>query len=387
MTRKYVLAVDAINIRSGGGVTHLSQLLNAAEPVLGGLQHIHIWTCRETASKLPEKDWLTIHTPSWVDSNLFVRTLAQQFLIPKLVKRLGCDILYCPGGTLPAIRSIPTITMSQNMLPFEPEESRRFGVWSPMWLKMHTLRRIQGRAFRRADGLVFLTDYARERVIRVLGNIDSYIALIPHGIEERFRISPRKTKLLSHCSAQNPFRVLYVSILMPYKHQVEVAKAAALLRSKGFPIEMCFVGASWGEYGKHFALLLKQLDPEGEFLKWSGHKPFESMHSMYGGADLFVFASSCENLPNIMIEAMAAGLPIASSNKGPMPEVLGDAGIYFNPDFPSSIAESIEYLANDADLRSDLALRAYNLAKKYSWQRCASQTIEFFVGVAKSNGG
>jgi glycosyltransferase involved in cell wall biosynthesis len=84
---------------------------------------------------------------------------------------------------------------------------------------------------------------------------------------------------------------------------------------------------------------------------------------------------------------MAAGLPIACSNKGPMPEVLGDAGIYFNPDFPSSIAESIEYLANDADLRSDLALRAYNLAKKYSWQRCASQSIEFFVGVAKSNGG
>lgn len=386
MNKKYVLAVDAVNIRSGGGVTHLSQLLNAAEPVLAGLHHIHIWTCRETASKLPEKDWLTIHTPSWVDSNLFVRTIAQQFVIPKLVQRLGCDILYCPGGTLPAIRSIPTITMSQNMLPFEPEESRRFGIGSPMWLKLHILRRIQGRAFRRADGLVFLTDYARERVIRVLGRVDSHIALIPHGIEERFRIAPRKPRLLSHCSTQNPFRVLYVSILMPYKHQVEVAKAAALLRSKGFPIEMCFVGASWGVYGKRFGLLLKQLDPEGQFLKWSGHEPFKSMHSMYGGADVFVFASSCENLPNIMIEAMAAGLPIASSNKGPMPEVLRDAGIYFNPECPSSIAESIEHLANDADLRSDLALRAHNLAKKYSWQRCASQSFEFFVSVAKTNG-
>lgn len=386
MNKKYVLAIDAINIRVGGGVTHLSQLLHAAEPALADLQHIHIWACEETASRLPEREWLTIHKPFWVDNNLLIRTLAQQFILPVLIKRLGCNILYCPGGNLPTIRSIPSITMSQNMLPFEPDESRRFGILSLMWIKMQILRRTQGRAFRRADGLVFLTDYARERVIRALGRIDSHIALIPHGIEERFLRPPRKPRLISECSTQKPFRVLYVSIVMPYKHQVEVAKAAAFLRGKGFPIEMCFVGAIWGEYGKRFTLLLKQLDPEGQFLKWTGHEPFESMHRRYGEADAFVFASSCENLPNIMIEAMAAGLPIASSKKGPMPEVLGDSGIYFDPECPKAIAESIEQLAKDADLRSDFALRAHNMAKNYSWQRCASQSLAFFVSVAKTRG-
>jgi glycosyltransferase involved in cell wall biosynthesis len=386
MNKKYVLAINAINIRAGGGVTHLSRLLHAAEPMVDGLWNIHIWTCRETASKLPDRNWLTIHTPFWAESNLLVRTLAQQVWLPVVVKRFGCNILYCPGGTLPAIRNIPVITMSQNMLPFEPDEARRFGIGSPMWLKLQILRYIQGRAFRRADGLVFLTNYAREVVTRALGRIAPHIALVPHGIEERFLIPPRIPRLLSECSTQNPFRVLYVSILMPYKHQLEVAQAAALLRNKGLPIEMCFIGASWGEYGKRFGELLKQLDSSGQYLKWLGHEPFESVHKMYGEADAFIFASSCENLPNIMIEAMAASLPIASSRKGPMPEVLGDAGIYFDPECPNSIAECIEKLAKDSDLRTDLSLRAHNLAKTYSWRRCASQSLEFFVNVARMTG-
>lgn len=386
MNRKYVLAIDAVNIRAGGGVTHLSRLLQEAEPVVVGLSHIHIWTCKETASKLPDKDWLTIHTPSWADGSLLLRTLSQQLWMPFLVKRMGCDVLFCPGGSLPAFRFIPLITMSQNMLPFEQVEANRFGIGSPMWLKMQILRRVQGSSFLRADGILFLTNYARDRVFSALGRIDAQVTLVPHGIEDRFLIAPRQPRILAQCSIRNPFRVLYVSIVMPYKHQVEVAQAATILRNKGFPIEMCFVGASWGRYGIRFVELLSELDPGGHFLKWTGHEPFETMHMMYRDADAFVFASSCENLPNIMIEAMAAGLPIASSCKGPMPEVLGDAGVYFDPESPTSIAESIEHLAKDEDLRASLALNAHNLAKAYSWRRCASQSLEFINSVVRANG-
>ena len=60
--------------------------------------------------------------------------------------------------------------------------------------------------------------------------------------------------------------------------------------------------------------------------------PYHELHSEYKDADLGVFASSCENLPIILIEKMASGLPIACSNKGPMPEVLGSAGVYFDPE-------------------------------------------------------
>jgi glycosyltransferase involved in cell wall biosynthesis len=157
-----------------------------------------------------------------------------------------------------------------------------------MRIKMRLLRLSQGRSFRRAQGLIFLTHYAENEISMVLGGITCPTALVPHGIEARFLLAPRPQRPLAEFTAEHPFRVLYVSILMPYKHQLEVAKAAAELRSQGLPIEIRFVGATWGSYGREFKRVIKSLDPHGAFLKWSGHEPFEALHRFYGEADATV---------------------------------------------------------------------------------------------------
>jgi glycosyltransferase involved in cell wall biosynthesis len=274
--------------------------------------------------------------------------------------------------------------MSQNMLPFEPEEAIRFGRWSWMRLKMWLLRKSQGRSFKKADGLIFLTEYARKGVSRWLGRGQGLQALIPHGIEPRFAADPKPQRHAHNYSFDQPFTFLYVSILMPYKHQIEVAKAASELRRGGLPIRVRFVGADWGRYGQQFRETLRQLDPMEAFLIWPGSIPFSALHSEYLNADAFVFASSCENLPNILIEAMAAGLPIACSKSGPMPDVLGNAGVYFYPVQTRDIAEAMRTLVNSANLRGRLAAQAKELSRAYSWQRCAKDTFEFIATVAAS---
>lgn len=93
--------------------------------------------------------------------------------------------------------------------------------------------------------------------------------------------------------------------------------------------------------------------------------------------DHFVFASSCENMPNTLVEAIAAGLPLACSRRGPMHEILGDAGLYFDPESHLSIAEAIRRLIDDPLLRDDLTSRARQLSQQYSWPRCAHQTWAF----------
>jgi len=70
-------------------------------------------------------------------------------------------------------------------------------------------------------------------------------------------------------------------------------------------------------------------------------------------------------------------LPIACSRRGPMPEVLEDAGEYFDPEVPESIANALRQLIADPDLRQRLALRAKTLAARYSWERCAKETWSF----------
>ena len=83
-----------------------------------------------------------------------------------------------------------------------------------------------------------------------------------------------------------------------------------------------------------------------------------------------------------MIEAMAAGLPIVCSDRGPMPEVLGDAGGYFDPNDSESIAVAIRNLALNTKLRQSIAEKAWVISKKYSWDVCANETFKFIATVA-----
>jgi glycosyltransferase involved in cell wall biosynthesis len=142
-----------------------------------------------------------------------------------------------------------------------------------------------------------------------------------------------------------------------------------------------------GGRGRAARLLEKEIadnDPAGHFVKCLGFVPHDDLPSLLAGADLFVFASSCENMPNTLVEAMAIGLPIACSNRGPMPEVLCDGGVYFDPENPQSIAAAIETLIRDPELRMSVAKRAKGLSGQYSWTRCAAETWSFLRAVSES---
>lgn len=377
------LGIDASNLRLGGGVTHLSRLLQAGDPVSLGFEKVTIWACQSTITELPNRSWLEFRNSDWTEAGVVKRTICQQLKLPNELLASGCDVLFAPGGTLSRNRCMPAVTMSQNMLPFEAGEAARFGVISFMWLKMKLLRYFQGRSFITADGLIFLTRYAQQAVQVELRNLCRNNIVIPHGVEQRFFSAPRAQRLLKDCSIRSPFRFLYVSIVMPYKHQITVAQAIKLLRDRGLPVEIQFIGGAWGAYGNQFRRELDSLDPEHRFLHWLGAEPFDRLHDYYKSADAFVFASSCENLPNIMLEAMAAGLPIASSNRGPMSEILKDAGIYFDPESADSISETLHCLAIDADLRIKLATKAFRAAGRYSWDRCAHETFQFIANTAQ----
>lgn len=379
------LGIDASNIRQGGGVTHIVQLLREAEPLDFGISHVTIWCSKNLAEKLPRKSWLTVRVEHWLDRSLIMRLFWQQFILPKRLLKNLCNILFSPGGTLPLFCSVPTVTICQNMLPFESSQAKLFGRFSFMRLKMFFLRYSQGRSFKRADGVIFLTEYAKNEVFKFLGGISGQHSTIPHGIERRFFQKPKKQIDFIEFDANRPFRLLYVSIMMPYKHQIEVAQAVYELKSEGFFIEVNFVGSVYKKYYDKFNNIKQTLDLKDEFIHYLGEKSFEQLHSLYQDADFFIFASSCENLPNILVESMASGLPIASSNMGPMLEVLGDAAIYFDPYNVKSIKEAIKLANKNAVLRTSLSNAAWHRAQNYSWNSTAKQTLKFISELGCKN--
>jgi glycosyltransferase involved in cell wall biosynthesis len=107
----------------------------------------------------------------------------------------------------------------------------------------------------------------------------------------------------------------------------------------------------------------------------------------YQQADVFVYASSCENMPNILLEAMASAKPIACSSRGPMPEVLKDAGVYFDPERAESIASAIRELIDSPALRREKAELALRYSGEYSWCRCARESFDYLAQIANEYHG
>ncbi|HYW76114.1 MAG TPA: glycosyltransferase [Gammaproteobacteria bacterium] len=116
-----------------------------------------------------------------------------------------------------------------------------------------------------------------------------------------------------------------------------------------------------------------------------GPMAFEERHAHYQDADALVFAASRENVLNILLEAMAAGLHIACSDRGPMPEILGDCGEYFDPQGPANIAGALRGVLEDDARAASMAARVVGKAEAYSWELCATQTFEFLHGVCRAS--
>jgi glycosyltransferase involved in cell wall biosynthesis len=118
---------------------------------------------------------------------------------------------------------------------------------------------------------------------------------------------------------------------------------------------------------------------------YKGLVPYEELSTVYQKADGFIFASSCENQPIILIEAMTAGLPLACSNRGPMPEVLGENGFYFDPEDVQSIKCALKHLLEEPEMRYRMAMNAFNEVKNYTWESCANSTLDFLKDISDEN--
>jgi glycosyltransferase involved in cell wall biosynthesis len=377
------IAIDASNIRGGGGVTHLVEFLRAADPSAHGVSGFIVWACAATLRCIEDRPWIEKRTDPVLEQDYIRRAIWQRTELGRLAAEAGADLMFVPGGSIIST-SRPAVTMCRNMLPFEFREMKRFG-FSMMTLKLWLLRLTQSASFRKADGTIFLTRYAHDAVVAITGPLKGRNCIIPHGINDRFRRAPRPQRTLAQATADDPLRIIYVSIVDVYKHQWSVAEAVARLRSEGLPVRLDLYGPPTSVAMPWLTETLKRIDPEETFIRYWGAVDYNELDMRYASADICVYASSCENLPNILMECMAAALPIAASDRGPMPEILGDAGLYFDPERPESIAEALRKFVLSAELRAEKAIAAGEAARTFSWSRCANDTLAFLVETGHRN--
>ncbi|MGM1056995.1 MAG: glycosyltransferase family 4 protein [Bacteroidota bacterium] len=373
------IGIDASNIGGGGGVTHLKEILENFDEIhfKDRISKIIIFSSQTVLDELPNSSFFEKITFMGLNSGLLNRVKFQLSGYDKEFK-IRCDILFSITGDYIG-NFKPIVGISRNMLLYEksiwweikqPKEIIRF------WLNFKK----QKRCFKNAEGIIFISQYAKEYISKKIDLSNKQTSVIHHGISPKFSGEEQKQLNFSKYTAKNPFRFLYVSTVHVYKNQWHVVKAISKLRKLGYPVELSLVGGViFDRAGNMLEKAIQEVDPNKEFINFKGHIEYSEIENEYKLADGIIFASTCENMPNILMESMASGKAIACSDKQPMPEFLKENGFYFNAQNSDSIAETLIKFLENPEKRQQYIQNNKKEIKNYSWEKTSRETFSYLV--------
>ncbi len=179
-----------------------------------------------------------------------------------------------------------------------------------------------------------------------------------------------------------PF-IAYVGNLHPRKNLATLLEAFALLRKRGLEHRLAVIGG--GGLGRQnnteYRKLMLRVDDLGvrEEVFFTGYVPDERLRSLLAGADMLVFPSIYEGFGLPPLEAMACGVPVITSGRASLPEVVGDAALLLeDPLEAEEIAGKVEALVSDPALRSRLAEKGRERARRFTWEKAAAEVLEVY---------
>ncbi len=366
------ILVNALSARLGGGKTYLLNLLRRVPQKAGWRVFV-----------LVPPSFCLVGLPANVEGvaalprleNPFFRAAWERVRLGALARRLGADVLFSPGGLLPGAlpKGVATAVTFQNMLPFDHVQREKYP-FGYRRLRDWLLERGLSAAMRRADLVVFISEFARDSIEHRIGPLAGRSIVIPHGVDASFQRDPGKSlERPAWLPAEDYF--LYVSFIDHYKAQLEVVQGFDSYLQRSGRGKLLLAGPEYRPYGD---LVRREIAARGLANKviLTGNIPHDDLAAVYQHACVNIFASFTENCPNILLEMMAAGRPALVSNRAPMPEFAGDTVAYFDPADPEDFARCLADLVADEARQAALARAAVKQVSGYSWEVAAARTWE-----------
>lgn len=371
------IVINALSARLGGGQTYLKNLLAH----LPDADDLDILVFAPASLPLPQDPRIRLGTPRWPTENPLLRSVWEKLVLPRILRQEKTDLLFCPGGLVStsAPAGCRTVTMFRNMTPFDARALAAMPAGLQR-IRNGMLRHLMLASMKRADLTIFISAYARQ-VIEALITVPR-AETIPHGISTAFRDHGRPMPRPAGLPA-GPY-VLYVSKFESYKHQAEVVEGFGRLpRELQRRYKLLLVGETDHPNAAKVDALKDRVCEPGSVLLL-GAIPYAELPAWYHHANAIVFASSCENCPNILLEALAAGRPLMSSDVMPMPEFGGKGIEYFSPFHPEDVARALQSLLTDHDHAQAVGEAALRESRRFDWSSTAAHTWAALYRLAAS---
>jgi len=321
----------------------------------------------------------------WKQQNLITEKIGikpvrpgQHFLIPMKLKDKAIDVYHYPHFDLPLLqryRSVVTIHDLKYIIA--PELFPEFGSLKKLYMSF-----CYRMSCRTAKKIIVVSENTKRDLVRLYQVSPLKIVVIPLAASLNFKPTASKTEIHSQLIklGVNKRYFLVIGERRPHKNLVRIIEAFQIFKQHGFDdYKLVVIGKKYGSYSEPEQKIEQLNLNEDVILK--GYVSDEELPLYYQGAEAFLFTSLYEGFGIPILEAMSCGTPVITSNISSLPEVAADAALCINPVSSSAIAEAMERLVLQPELKANLISKGLKRVKMFSWKQAAEQTLAVYQEV------
>jgi len=311
----------------------------------------------------------------------WLRPFVEQLFMPWLVKRYQLDVLHSPFSTAPLFcPSFNVMSLLDTVYFFYKEHLNVRRTIKARYYEM-----VQAIMARRCDAIITISEFSKSEIIRQLGVSSDKIFVT--------LLSPRKGAGIIPSSQIKPNTDVDASVIltaiassMPHKNMIRLIEALGIVVSKDVGrVELHIIGQipiqTTEGVGQKELEQIARANGVQENIHILGYVSDEELDALYCRASALVFPSFYEGFGIPPLEAMQFGVPVVCAKAASLPEVVGPAGLYFDPYDVNDMAEKIVCIIKDRGLRERLVETGYEWIKRYSWEKTARETLAVYHAI------
>ncbi|WP_417873789.1 glycosyltransferase family 4 protein [Xanthomarina gelatinilytica] len=325
---------------------------------------------------LPESDNLKIVT----FGGTFI--VWEQLLLPKYVKKFACDILHCTSNTAPLYLNVPTVVTIHDIIYLENNPLFAEGYTAYQRFGNYYRRLVVRVNMRRAKKIVTVSNFERKRLIDFLKLPSEKVDVVYNGVASHFferTTEEEAQKVLKRHKLPNKY-FLFLGNTDPKKNTRNTILAfAGFVQQSGQDVYLVVADLD-GELVRDI-LRSEGLSEYFSQIHFTGYIDNKDLPVIIQKSNLFLYPSKRESFGIPILEAMAGGVPVITSNRASMPEVSGDAAFLIDPFNVNSMTEGMLTLFGNEKLKEKLATQGMERASTFNWDNSAKQMLGIYKKV------
>jgi len=308
--------------------------------------------------------------------------LWEQIALPKAARKHGCQILHCTSNTAPLFTSIPLVVTLHDIIYMESSYPKIMKGTGTLYQKFGNAYRklFVPRIIKKSEKIITVSNFEKNRIGQFfkMAN-DNRLVAVYNGVSEHFKPVTQPDvlqRVKEKYHLPNHF-FFFLGNTDPKKNTKGTLKAFSdFLKKTGSDIQLVMLDYDRQE----LEALLNDIDDKDLINRiiLTGYVVNTDLPAIYSQCEIFLYPSLRESFGIPMLEAMACGVPVITSNTSSMPEVAGDAALLIDPFNPAEITDAMRQILDDKELKSDLIKKGLIRAAAFSWKAMAQNVLEIY---------